>query len=224
MKMTRIIRFAALCIIVALLLFFMGTGNHQYSLYSVLMVMILAPLYFKSMETSITYILTLFNRERFVLYRLTWIEIISSVTIPMMFAVTFYIHWNMRDITGITPLMLYSAIAGAVIVCTGLIVSFITIMTWGTMFVGHGIEKEHKMITRGIYSRVRHPIYLADHLFWIGLSLGTLSIVSGVLTAVYVIPVYYLYMRAEEKMMIEHFGDEYRDYMDHTGMLLPSLR
>jgi protein-S-isoprenylcysteine O-methyltransferase Ste14 len=28
----------------------------------------------------------------------------------------------------------------------------------------------------------------------------------------------------EEHMMIEHFGDAYRDYMQRTGRLLPRLR
>jgi len=31
-------------------------------------------------------------------------------------------------------------------------------------------------------------------------------------------------MRVEEEMMIEQFGDQYRDYMKQTGRFFPKLR
>jgi protein-S-isoprenylcysteine O-methyltransferase Ste14 len=35
---------------------------------------------------------------------------------------------------------------------------------------------------------------------------------------------YYARVADEERMLVEQFGDEYRDYMRRTGRLLPRLR
>jgi protein-S-isoprenylcysteine O-methyltransferase Ste14 len=37
------------------------------------------------------------------------------------------------------------------------------------------------------------------------------------------VPFYFLRVPAEEKMMQETFGDEYRKYMKETGRVLPKL-
>jgi protein-S-isoprenylcysteine O-methyltransferase Ste14 len=39
-----------------------------------------------------------------------------------------------------------------------------------------------------------------------------------------VVPAYLLYIRSEEAMMIESFGDEYRRYRDTVPMLVPRRR
>lgn len=38
------------------------------------------------------------------------------------------------------------------------------------------------------------------------------------------IPIYVLRVPEEERMMIDHFGDEYRAYMKRTGRVVPPLR
>ena len=53
--------------------------------------------------TMITLILSLRNRKTFTHYQLNWIEIVSGFKIPLMFLVTLYIHWNMRDILHTEP-------------------------------------------------------------------------------------------------------------------------
>jgi protein-S-isoprenylcysteine O-methyltransferase Ste14 len=35
------------------------------------------------------------------------------------------------------------------------------------------------------------------------------------------IPLYLIRVPREERMMLEHFGDEYRDYMRRTGRIFP---
>jgi protein-S-isoprenylcysteine O-methyltransferase Ste14 len=44
-----------------------------------------------------------------------------------------------------------------------------------------------------------------------------------VLPCIVGIIVVYARINKEERMMIEQFGGEYRDYMKHTGRLLPRL-
>ena len=58
-------------------------------------------------------------------------------------------------------------------------------------------------------------------LIWIGLALGCRSVLAGLVTVVYVIPAYVVYLRSEEQMMSAHFGEEYRRYCAEVGGLWP---
>jgi protein-S-isoprenylcysteine O-methyltransferase Ste14 len=83
--------------------------------------------------------------------------------------------------------------------------------------------KGQTLVIQGPYRLIRHPIYTAFLLIlgspllissnWlIGLSwtgMATLEIVSRI--------------RFEESLMLEYFGDSYRDYMKKTGRLLPKI-
>ena len=81
--------------------------------------------------------------------------------------------------------------------------------------------KEQTLITSGPYRSIRHPIYTAFLLIlgstllisanwliglsWIGMTLLEISSRIGF----------------EESLMLEYFGDQYREYMKETGRLLP---
>ena len=82
------------------------------------------------------------------------------------------------------------------------------------------LQEDHKLITSGPYSRVRHPMYLGIFVYTIGLIL----IASDLLVLVFFafsIWVNYQRIPSEEEMMIEQFGDEYREYIKRTGRLAP---
>jgi protein-S-isoprenylcysteine O-methyltransferase Ste14 len=80
--------------------------------------------------------------------------------------------------------------------------------------------KNNVVITRGPYFWIRHPLYMALMLLLIGLSL-----VSGfslfLLLASLSIPFFNNAARKEEAIMVQQFGDEYRDYMKCTGRFFP---
>jgi len=83
--------------------------------------------------------------------------------------------------------------------------------------------REQTLITTGPYRFVRHPIYTAFLLIlgstllisanwlvgltWIGMT--TLEVISR--------------LAFEESLMLEYFGDQYREYMQRTGKILPKL-
>jgi protein-S-isoprenylcysteine O-methyltransferase Ste14 len=72
----------------------------------------------------------------------------------------------------------------------------------------------------GLYSRIRHPQYLGLGMAGIGLSiLWPRFLVIALWTFMAVL--YFLLARDEERRMLGQFGDEYRQYMDRTGMFLP---
>ncbi|MFT3895811.1 MAG: isoprenylcysteine carboxylmethyltransferase family protein [Anaerolineales bacterium] len=83
--------------------------------------------------------------------------------------------------------------------------------------------KEQTLITSGPYRTIRHPIYtafiliLGSTLFissnWlIGLSWAGMTILEVISR-----------IRFEESLMVEYFGNRYRDYMKKTGRLLPKV-
>lgn len=85
------------------------------------------------------------------------------------------------------------------------------------------LRSDHELITVGPYARIRHPMYSAI-LGWL-MSLGLvgatwtpfLFVALGTLVVL-------LRTRGEEKMMLEQFGDDYREYRKRTGRLLPVIR
>lgn len=86
------------------------------------------------------------------------------------------------------------------------------------------IRSEHCLVTHGIYRDIRHPMYAA-HLLW-AVAQGLLleNWLAGWIFLVVFIPLYLLRVPQEEQMMLDQFGQEYRDYMARTGRLIPGLR
>jgi protein-S-isoprenylcysteine O-methyltransferase Ste14 len=77
------------------------------------------------------------------------------------------------------------------------------------------------VITEGVFSIVRHPIYLGCILFYPGLICFTLSL-SSVAVWILIILFYWFISRHEEKLLLQKFGKEYEDYMNRVPMLLPA--
>jgi len=72
----------------------------------------------------------------------------------------------------------------------------------------------------GLYSRIRHPQYLGLGLAGIGLSILWPRFLVVALWAI-MATLYYLLAKDEERRMLGQFGEEYRRYMERTGMFLP---
>lgn len=73
---------------------------------------------------------------------------------------------------------------------------------------------------RGLYSWIRHPQYLGLGLTGLGLSILWPRFLVVALWAV-MVALYYLLARDEERRMLAQFGEDYRKYMERTGMFLP---
>lgn len=83
--------------------------------------------------------------------------------------------------------------------------------------------KEQTLITSGPYQSIRHPIYTA-FLLIMG---STLLISANWLIGLSWIGMTVLEIASrigfEESLMLEYFGDQYRDYMKKTGRLIPRI-
>jgi protein-S-isoprenylcysteine O-methyltransferase Ste14 len=85
------------------------------------------------------------------------------------------------------------------------------------------IREKHELITRGIYGVIRHPMYASQWLWVIAQPLLVQNWIAGWLNLVVFIFFYFLRVKAEEQLMIEQFGDEYRAYMQNVGGVLPKF-
>ena len=109
--------------------------------------------------------------------------------------------------------------AASLAVCGFLIWVFKTIGTAGAKYLI--TFDDMKLVTNGPYSRVRHPMYAGFLLWGITWLLFTDNwAVGGALVGVVVFVVVFR-LPDEEKVLTEHFGDEYRRYMARTGRFLP---
>jgi len=77
------------------------------------------------------------------------------------------------------------------------------------------------LVTRGIYGTIRHPMYASQWL-WVAAQILLLqNWIAGPIGSIVFIPFYILHVPAEEKMMLDTFGDQYRDYLKRTGAVIP---
>jgi protein-S-isoprenylcysteine O-methyltransferase Ste14 len=85
------------------------------------------------------------------------------------------------------------------------------------------IREKHELITRGIYGVIRHPMYASQWLWVIAQPLLLQNWIAGFANLLVFIPFYFLRVKEEEKMMLDSFGNQYRDYMQQTGGVLPKI-
>jgi protein-S-isoprenylcysteine O-methyltransferase Ste14 len=71
------------------------------------------------------------------------------------------------------------------------------------------------LVTRGIYSRIRNPIYISGVVFLIGLALilGRPELLAVLLV---IIPMQIIRARREAAVLEAKFGDAYREYRERT--------
>ncbi len=85
------------------------------------------------------------------------------------------------------------------------------------------IRKDHTLVTDGIYRTIRHPMYASQWLWVIAQILLLQNWLAGPIDLLFFIPFYILRVRAEEKMMLDTFGEQYRAYMKTTGGVIPKF-
>jgi len=83
------------------------------------------------------------------------------------------------------------------------------------------IKQEQTLVTNGIYRHLRHPMYAAHMLWAIAQGLLLQNWLAGWAFLVVFVPLYLIRAPKEEKMMLEQFGEQYRQYITHTGGIIP---
>lgn len=124
----------------------------------------------------------------------------------------------LRDIfTPHTPLSVFLAILGVLIILLGLIIYILAIKIKITKAI-----KENRLLTTGVYSIVRNPIYSA----WLLLCTGALLCSGSLLLTLLLFLIFWAYLtilmkRTEEKWLTKLYGEVYLEYCQKVNRCLP---
>ena len=92
----------------------------------------------------------------------------------------------------------------------------------GIQIVFRDLRPEPVMLTGGMFSKVRHPVYLGAMLIYVGVLCLTLTII-GAVVFIFVMLLYHWLAKHEEELMLDIFGEEYRDYIRRVPMWIPKI-
>jgi protein-S-isoprenylcysteine O-methyltransferase Ste14 len=122
------------------------------------------------------------------------------------------------------PLRSGPLVAGVACFVTGLWLFYRSHADLGTNWsITLEIREQHRLITEGIYRRIRHPMYSALVLYSLGHALVIPNWVAGPSNLVAFLILFALRIRPEEKMMAAEFGSEYTAYAARTRRLVPGI-
>jgi|Deesub1362B_J571_1020462.scaffolds.fasta_scaffold01641_4 protein-S-isoprenylcysteine O-methyltransferase Ste14 len=112
-------------------------------------------------------------------------------------------------------LVLLVKLAGAAILAASLL------QTGIAEFLGLKPEEQKRLVTSGLYAKVRHPMYLGAILFiWATPELRSLDALLYILATLYF--AFGIYM--EERRLREEFGDAYESYRSRVPAIIPRLK
>jgi protein-S-isoprenylcysteine O-methyltransferase Ste14 len=97
---------------------------------------------------------------------------------------------------------------GLPVTLLGLVTEVIALVNWATTPL-------NAPVTRGLYRYSRHPMYLTDFLFFLGLGIATASWILLLFSILWV-PTGFILAKPEELDCLKKYGDSYRQYMGRT--------
>jgi protein-S-isoprenylcysteine O-methyltransferase Ste14 len=112
---------------------------------------------------------------------------------------------------------------GSAVIMLGLIVRIWTRRVLKGAYQGNlQVQPDQQLITCGPYRWVRHPGYLGFILMAAGLVIGFSSL-DGLLGVILLVAGFLRRSQAEERMLIQAFGEQYINYAKRTGRMAPKI-
>ncbi|MCQ0987281.1 protein-S-isoprenylcysteine O-methyltransferase [Jiella marina] len=113
---------------------------------------------------------------------------------------------------------------GLALMVLALVLFRLTHKALGKMWsVSLDIREKHELVTRGIYGKIRHPMYTAFWTMALAQALLLPNVVAGLAGLVGFGTLYFSRIGPEEAMMEETFGEAYRDYRRRSARLIPGI-
>ena len=110
------------------------------------------------------------------------------------------------------------------IIMLGIILIIVSIYMWCKAVIKDNIDKyiiKNKLLTTGIYSYTRNPIYSAFTILSLGLILIANNCFLLILPVLYYLFLTVLMILTEEKWLKEVFGSEYEEYKKKVNRIIP---
>jgi len=147
----------------------------------------------------------------FVLYFLLWVYEVLAFTLPLGFHLVPAASRAPVLDTGTAKAL------GVLTMAAGLGLYGLALDAIGSSWrLGIDRERPGVLVTCGIFTRSRNPVYLGLTLLAVGVFLVLGRLVLLVLAVVFVVYFQFL-IRREERFLAEHYGDAYRDYARSVG-------
>jgi protein-S-isoprenylcysteine O-methyltransferase Ste14 len=108
----------------------------------------------------------------------------------------------------------------AMVIGYAIVFSGATLVADGWRRVHRG-RREARLVTDGVYARVRHPQYTGLFLIVFGEGIVHWPTIVSVAAFPVIVIAYTMLARKEERKMLEQFGDEYREYQRRVPMFIP---
>ena len=102
---------------------------------------------------------------------------------------------------------------------TGLVIWFVGMLLYVYALFSFAVKEFNKPVTDRFYSVSRHPVYLSFFIVSTGIVIASFSLLLASFACIYFVSSYFI-MKEEEKKCLETYGDEYRDYMKQTRMII----
>jgi protein-S-isoprenylcysteine O-methyltransferase Ste14 len=145
-----------------------------------------------------------------------WMTFGSAYTVALLDFYWLRPHWALLEWNWIW------ALAGSGLFVAGQAVRVVAIRALGRFFtVTVRLHPEHNLIKEGIYKRIRHPAYLGLFVLMSGYVTLFASVFGYALLFFFALPAMLYRIRVEERVLVEKFGDEYRNYCRQAKRLVP---
>ena len=120
---------------------------------------------------------------------------------------------------------IYFQVFGFILVIFGFVESMLgrkELATNWTESYDYQIKRKHELVSTGIYSYIRHPIYGG---LWLTLT-GSLIVSETYLflpISLLALFAFIRFAKREEKILVKHFGKKYLEYQRKTKLLIPKI-
>ena len=107
--------------------------------------------------------------------------------------------------------------------CIGFFIRFYTIGTTPKGTSGRNTKEQiaEELNSTGIYSLIRHPLYLGNYLIWLGISISTFNFYFIIIMSLLFWLYYERIMFAEERFLERKFGEHYVRWSNSISAFIP---
>lgn len=152
------------------------------------------------------------NYSLLVFYVSIWLS--AGIAFPVSFS-------EYGRISSHFPLM---SILGFLTICLGLFIRLTAIKTLQDQFTYTvKIIDNHELITAGIYKYIRHPSYSGQSLIFLGMGIAVSNWLSILIFFIPTLLTTFYRISVEERVLLDHFGEQYSAYKRRSKMLIPYI-
>ncbi len=123
------------------------------------------------------------------------------------------------------PVYLVITLVSIVVAVLGFVIRAYTIGTTPKGTSGRNTKEQvaESLNTKGIYSIVRHPLYLGNYLMWLGLLMFTFNGYYIIIISLFFWLYYERIMFAEERFLERKYGEEYLNWSNGVPAFIPDF-